>query len=151
MPTPEELAADAQQLAHSEPSGSLASTVEQMLNKKRQLDAIEAQKSALQKEYDELRKVIVPRMLADEGLTGAKFPFGTLSLRHSMRASVPVERRAECREWCYANGHEDMLTVHASTVLGLANELVEQGQPVPDFISTYTEEVAVLTSTRKGA
>lgn len=149
-PSPEQLLADAQADVVEAPA-DLAETVEQMIAVKRQIDALDAQKSALNKTYDELRKVTVPRLMADLGVTGAKFPFGTLSLRSKLYARVPKERQQDCRDWCLTNGHADLLTVHASTVLGLASELVENGQPVPDFISTYTEETAVLTNTKKGA
>lgn len=149
MPTPAELAADAEStIADAAQAPGLAALVEQLVELKASLDAIEEHRKEIQEQYDELRKRYIPEKLNELGLTGAKLPQGTLSMRHTMRASVPKERRGECREWCLTHGHEDLLTVHSSTILGLANELVEQGASVPEFISTYVEEVAVLTRSR---
>lgn len=149
-PSPEMLAADAvETIADGAAAPGLAELVDQLVGLKDQIDTLEQEKKGLQERYDALRKQAIPEKLHELGLTGAKFPVGTLALHNKMYARVPKEMQAECRTWCLAHGHEDLLTVHSSTILGLASELVENGTPVPAFITTYTEPMAVLT--RKGA
>jgi seryl-tRNA synthetase len=143
MPTPEELAADAAADA-VEASPGLNVLVERMVDLKSQLDALEANRKEVQKDYDDLRKRLLPQVLGDQGWSNVKTPLGTLSLRTKTYASVPKEQRAEFWVWCHANGIMG-LAVEAAGVLSLYNALVERGEPVPDCIRTYHEETAVLT------
>lgn len=145
MPSLEELAADA---AAEAPDASRGTTVlvEKMVELKEQLDAIETHQKEVQREYDTLRKRILPQVMADQGWTSVKTSFGTLSMRTKTYASVPKDQREAFWTWCIANGFA-VLAVEASAVLGIYNALVERGESVPDCIRTYHEEVAVLTRT----
>lgn len=147
MPTPEELAADAEAEAPEATLG-LVVLVEKLIELKAMSDAAESHAKSLKAEYDALRKKYLPQLMADRGLTAARTPLGTLSLRTKTYASVPKDQREAFWAWSAANGFA-VLAVEPSAALGIYNTLVERGEPVPDCIRTYQEEVAVLT--RKGA
>lgn len=146
MPSVEELAADA---AAEAPDASQGMTVlvEKMVELKAQLDAMETHRKAVQKEYDDLRKRLLPQVLGDQGLTSVKTPLGTLSVRYRSHATVPKDRQQECRDWCRANDCADLLTLEPTTAQWLVNSLITEGEPIPDFIRVFNEATAVLTRT----
>lgn len=147
MPTPEELAADA---AAEVPEATLGLTVlvEKLAELKAQSDAAEAHAKSVKAEYDALRKKTLPQVMGDQGLSSVKTPLGTLSVRIRTYASVPANRREDARKWLIESDYAHMLTLEPAAALTLANAFIADGDPVPDFIRTYHEEVAVLT--RKG-
>lgn len=143
---PEQFAADAD--AEILPGASvpgLAGLVARMSTMKASLDDLEAQQTALKREYDDVRKRQVPAALAAAGLTAAKFLSGTLSLRSKTYAHVAKGKRRECIDWLRLTGNEEVLTVQPTALLALVNELIADGWPVPEFIQMYVEEIAVLT------
>lgn len=147
MPTPEQLAADAEEFIPADPPATLGMTVlvERLVELKAQLDAIEMHRKEVQSDYDDLRKRYLPQVLSDKGLTSVRTPLGLLSLRYKTRASVPASRRDECRAWLLANDYGHLLTLEPAAALTLYNAFVADGEPYPDFIQTYHEGVAVLT------
>src|SRR4051812_23041110 len=110
MPTPEELAADAFEEI-PEASSGLNVLVSRLVELKAQLDATDAHRKAVQQDYDQLRKRLIPDALNDNGLAGAKTPLGTLSIRSRSWATVPAAKRDEARAWLTANGYAHMLTL----------------------------------------
>jgi phage FluMu gp28-like protein len=144
MPTPEELAADATVEAYEATPG-LTVLVVKYAELKAQLDAMETNRKEVQAEFDKLRKEYLPHALTDYGVTCARTPLGTVSVRTKTHASVPANRRDECREWCLAKGLGAFLTLEPTNAVSIAQDLIEHGQPVPDFIRLFNEEVAVLT------
>lgn len=151
MPTPEELAADIEaEIAPGMAVPGLTELVTQMAGLKSTLDGLELQLKDLQREYDALRKVTIPRVLHGAAITNARFFSGILSLRHKTYARVPKAREAEARRWFIDSDYAHLLTVQPTALRALVTQLVEGGQPVPDFIQMYTEEMAALT-VHKGA
>jgi len=144
MPTPEELAADATVEAYEATPG-LTVLVVKYAELKAQLDAMEANRKEVQAEFDKLRKEYLPHALTDYGVTCARTPLGTVSVRTKTHASVPANRREEAREWLNAHSFAHMLTLEPAAALTVANALIGDGLPVPDFIRLFNEEVAVLT------
>lgn len=149
MPTPEQLAADA--LSEVIPGVSvpgLAELVTQMFALKQRLDEIETQEKALRKEYDEVRKVLIPAKLHEAGLTKAQFLVGTLSLRSKTYPRVPKGRQSEAVEWFYQNGGCEHLVVSPTALRDFVDVRVATGREIPPFVEMFTEEMAVLTVPR---
>lgn len=144
MPTPEELAADATEET-PEASAGLNVLVSRMVELKAQLDAIDTHRKAVQQDYDQLRKRLIPDALNDNGLTGAKTPLGTLSIRSRSWATVPAARQHVAVGWCQGQGLDEFVGIEPSKALALYKALVADGRPIPDFINVFTEETAVLT------
>jgi hypothetical protein len=144
MPTPEELATDATVEAYEATPG-LTVLVSKYAELKSQLDAIEVHRKEVQAEFDKLRKEYLPHALTDYGVTSARTPLGTISVRTKTHAAVPANRRDEARRWLIESDYAHMLTLEPAAALTLANAFIADGDPVPDFIRLFHEEVAVLT------
>jgi hypothetical protein len=144
MPTPEELAADAAEDTPEATAGLLV-LIEKMIDLKAQLDAIEEHQREVRAEYNVLRTRYLPQALGDRGLTSVKTPLGTLTIRSKIHASVRATHREDARLWLIANGYTHLLTLEPAAALTLANAFIADGDPVPSFITLFTEETAVLT------
>lgn len=144
MPTPEQLAADATVEAYEATPG-LTVLVLKYAELKAQLDAMEANRKEVQAEFDKLRKEYLPHAMTDYGVTCARTPLGTVSVRTKTHASVPANRRDDARKWLIESDYGHLLNLEPAAALMLANAFIADGDPVPDFIRLFHEEVAVLT------
>ncbi len=104
----------------------------------------------VQKEFDTIRKSILPEKIENSGLdspvnvTGV----GKISLRAEIFASIRSERKEEAKDWLVSNGHEALIkeTVNASTLKAFVKEQLENGEEIPDelfLVTPYT--MATLT------
>lgn len=148
MPSPEELAADRDAETDMHGTTTIEALAEQLAACKQQLDAMEAETKELRQTYDELRKTRLPAALHAAGVVAARLPLGTLSLRHRTHASVRADKQDEAREWCFLTGQSRFLTVSPAMAQALANACIEDGKPLPGWISTYTEEIATITRSK---
>lgn len=58
-----------------------------------------------------------------------------LSLRGACYPTV--KNKEEFNMWIHANGYEDALTMHPSTLKSLCKELLEEAKPLPDGVEAY--------------
>lgn len=148
MPSAEELAADAA-LETPEATPGLTVLIERYVELKAQVEASEEHLRGLRQDYNLLRQRYLPEALADHGLSRVTTPYGTISVRSKIHASVPVAKRKEARRWLVDSEYAHLLVLEPSAALTLVNALIAAGDPIPDFIRVFTEEMAVLTT--KGA
>lgn len=144
-----------------EPTGSVAQLVAlaQEMNRLRlQLDLLDVERTQLQREYDELRKVKIPDEMQRLGLSG-KDGRGSFSLadgskvflRANVHASVDKARVHEFHDFLRNNNLGAMIqeSVHPQTLKAWAKEWVEEGRELPSCLRQYVESTAVLSQPKK--
>jgi len=118
---------------------------------KEELDLLKASTSAVQKEFDILRKEVLPEKMEETGFDNVKVTgVGRISLRAEMYASIKADHKEQAYEWLVSEGHEDLIkpTVNASTLKAFCKEQISEGVELPDeFFSVTPFTMATLTKT----
>lgn len=97
--------------------------------------------SELQKEFDNLRQVVIPDEMDAAGISSANFPgIGRLTLTADLFAGIQPEQQQAAYQWLHDNGHGDLIKdyVHPSTLKAFIKELMEQGENLPEELFKAT-------------
>lgn len=95
------------------------------------------QQSGFQKEFDVLRKDIIPAKLDEMGLDGAPITgIGRISLRAEVYASIVKDQKDEAYAWLAEHGHGALIkdTVNASSLKAWMKEQLANGEELPEEI-----------------
>ncbi len=116
---------------------------------KEALDEQKAKTTELQKQYDYLRKVAVPRIVEDSGLESPVNIKGVckISVRPEIYASINSEKKPEAYAWLEEHGHGDIIgpTVNSSTFKAFCKEAMKQGEELPpEFFRIEPYDMAVI-------
>lgn len=118
---------------------------------KDQLADLKDTASSLQKEFDILRKEILPEKMDETGFDNVKVTgIGRISLRPELYASIVADKKAEALEWLAESGFGDIIkpTVNASTFKAFCKEQILEGTELPDELFSVTPyTMATLTKT----
>lgn len=112
-----------------------------MAQTRRELDDAKAQAAGHQKEWDVLRKIVIPNKMEELGIESVRITgVGTVSSRADAYCTVPSGKKIELMEWFRDNGMEDMVTetVNSSTLKAWVKEQIIEGNPVPDDIINFS-------------
>lgn len=116
---------------------TLQERAQQFLVLKTQLEVAKAETSAIQKEFDNLRQVIIPDEMDTAGISSVNFPgIGRLTLTADLFAGIQPEQQQAAYQWLRDNGHADLIKdyVHPSTLKAFIKELMERGENLPEEI-----------------
>lgn len=120
-------------------------------NFKAALGDLKEKSAEIQKEFDILRKEILPEKMDEVGFDNVNITdVGRISLRAEMYASIIADKKEEGYEWLRENGHGDMIkpTVNNSTFKAFCKEQMSEGVELPDeFFSVTPYTMATLTKT----
>lgn len=119
---------------------NLRQLAERMKATRAELDDTKADASALQKEWDSLRKKWLPKKMEEMGIVDVRFEgVGTVSERTDAYCTTPAKNKAALYEWLNENGHGDLITdtVNASTLKAFIKEQILEGNDVPDHIVNF--------------
>ena len=105
-----------------------------MAQKKYELDEVTAEKTALQKEYDELRIQIIPERMEEQGVQNITLKgVGRLSCTGDLRVSVLAANRVDLHDWMRGNDHAELVTntINSSTLKAWVKEQIREGEEYP--------------------
>lgn len=127
--------------------------MQELAEKFRELQAAlkdsKAVSSEIQKEFDYLRKSILPDKMEELGFDTVNITgVGRISLRAEMYASIVAEQKEAAFAWLSENGHGALIkdTVNASSLKAFMKEQINLGEIFPEELfncSPYT--MATLT------
>ena len=116
---------------------------------KEQLTDLKATSSGIQKEFDILRKEVLPEKMEETGFDNVKVSgVGRISLRAEIYASILADHKDEAFEWLINEGHKDLIkdTVNASTFKAFCKEQITEGVELPEELFSITPyTMATLT------
>ena len=128
---------------------SIAELGAAMKSKKDELARLKEAASLVQKEFDALRKHIIPEDMEKIGLDSVKITgVGRLSIRGELYASIIGERKEDAFEWLKNNEYADVIKpgVNSSTLKALLKECILNGVEIPDELFTVTPyDMATIT------
>ncbi len=107
-------------------------------------DKLEEEKAVAtktQKEYDRLRKEVIPEVAEDHGITSMNISgIGRLGIRPELYVSIEKDHKEEAYDWLRENNHEDLIqgTVNASTLKAFVKEQIKNGEELPDDLFVIT-------------
>ena len=117
--------------------------------KKLELEASKAASTAVQLEYDLLRKKIVPEAMEKAEIESVKLKdVGRLSCRPEVYASIPADKKDAAMEWLKENGMGDIVKegVNSSALKSLVKECIVNAVELPEELFTVSPYgVAVVT------
>ena len=120
-----------------------------MKSKKDELTCLKEASTEVQKEFDALRKHIVPEAMENAGIDSVKLKdVGRLSTRGEIYASIVAEDKTQAYDWLINNEFADVIKpgVNASTLKALLKECIMNGVEIPEELfkaEPYT--MAVIT------
>jgi len=105
-----------------------------MAEVKAEKDAADELLTDLNKKYDYLRFVHVPKCMEDQGIENIRLAgVGLIYLSPVLRARINKDRKKEAYEWLYDNGHADLITntVNAQTLSSAVKEMMRKNEQFP--------------------
>lgn len=128
---------------------TVAEAAHVMAQLKEQLEEAKAYASSIQKDYDTLRKVILPKKMEEAGLDSMVVTdVGRINVRPELYTSVIKGRNEEAHHWLQTNGYDAAVkeTVNSSSLKAILKECMGSGVIVPDSIFKITAyEMATIT------
>jgi hypothetical protein len=122
-----------------------------MAGLKEQLEDAKAYASAIQKDYDILRKTVLPAKMEDAGLDSMVVTgVGRINVRPEMYTSVIKGQNEEAHHWLRENGYDAIVkeTVNSSSLKAILKECMKEGTIIPDNVFKVTPyEMATITKT----
>lgn len=119
---------------------------------KKQLAEARAYATSLQKDFDQIRKSLLPELMEDASIDAiAVESIGRISIRTDMYVSLNKDAKAEAMQWLTENGHECAVkpTVNATSLKAIIKEAYQQGQEIPSHLfNVEPYEMATLTATK---
>jgi len=109
-------------------------------------------KSALQAEFDALRKRLVPNKMESMGIESVRIEgVGTLSLATDAYCSTPADERQNLKDWLRANEAGDLIaeTVNASTLKAFIKEQTLEGNEIPPMVKFDPYTYSKITGGKK--
>lgn len=97
--------------------------------------------STINKRYDYLRLIAVPKRFEDEGITNMKVEgVGRVGLTPDLYASIAPDQKGAAYEWLSDNGHGDVIqpTVNSSTLKALMKSIIKSGEEIPSELFKVT-------------
>ena len=108
---------------------------------KEKLEQLKLQTSEAQKEFDEAENKLLELMSAQGKDATAKYEgLGYVSVTKPMvYASCVKDNEGQLFEYLKKDGRSDLIkeAVNARSLSGYVKELIEQGNPIPEFINYY--------------
>lgn len=155
----DEMARDVAEAAPTEPDeqdrSKLDALTQQMVDVRLELDEVTERKAALEKRWNELRRVEMPELMQRLGMIGpdgkGRFTHASgakIHLQVEVFANVRATDRDDFYTWLRDNNHGDLIkeTVHHQTLVAFAKELLRDGKTVPGgLLQVETGSKAVLT------
>jgi hypothetical protein len=114
-------------------------SIRQMSSLREVKDQIEEDLKAVNKQYDYLRFVHIPKCMEDEGIENMRITgIGMCYLSPVVRARINPERKTDAYEWLEDNGHGDIVTetVNAQTLSSVVKQLLAKNETVPADLIT---------------
>lgn len=115
-----------------------------------ELEAVNDRKKDLQKDYDTLRRTLIPEAMDDDGVRSLTVDgVGQIQLRSDVFASIAAEHKQEAFDWLTGTGHGGLIkeAVHTGTLKALMKELIKTGVELPPEscikVTPYTQAVLV--------
>jgi len=111
---------------------------------KDRIDELSKEKTSMQKEFDLIRKSLLPERMEDEGIQNLTLKgIGRVSLRPELYVSIPADSKPLAYEWLKEHGYASLVTpyVQPSTLKAWAKEQIEHGVELPEdlfVVSPYT-------------
>jgi hypothetical protein len=115
------------------PQTAKEAIVQMSLTRKAKDEAEETLKQ-IDKEYDYLRMVHVPRMMENEGIENLRLTgIGLIYLQAVVRARVNSQNKAQAYQWLEDNGHGGLVTetVNAQSLSSAVKEMLSKNEEVP--------------------
>lgn len=129
----------------------LGSLAQLYMDTRSELDDHKAQTASVQKKFDYIRKVALPRLMEDMGIdTVTVKGLGRVSIRAELYASIPVEHREEAYAWLEEHGYGDLInpTVNSSSFKAFCKEAMRQGEELPsELFKIEPFDMATITKT----
>lgn len=97
--------------------------------------------STINKRYDYLRLIAVPKRFEDDGITNMKVEgVGRVGLTSDLYASIAPDQKGAAYEWLSDNGHGDVVqpTVNSSTLKALMKSIIKSGEEIPSELFKVT-------------
>ena len=128
----------------------LIGLAERFRDLKNELEDRKAETSILQKEFDLIRKELLPTKIEDSGLdTPVNLKgIGRISIRQELYTSIVADKKDEAYAWLEESGNDGLIksTVNASTLKAFIKEQMQLGEEIPDDLFNVTPyEMATLT------
>ena len=114
---------------------------------KERIDRGEELLKELKAERDKLELSVLPGLMENAEIESVKLEgIGTLYTVTKPKVSVLVADQPAFYSWLKENGHGDIIkeTVHYQTLNSWAKEILEQGNPVPEWCKVFHETRAVI-------
>lgn len=119
----------------------LLGAVEKMKELRGTLDAIKAQKTLHQADFDALRLHIIPALMDEDGITNVTFDeVGRVTLTGDVYASIPAPKAEMAFKWLRDNNHGGLIkeTVNSGTLKAFIKNQIKKGEEIPDDIFKVT-------------
>lgn len=125
----------------------------EMQSLKDKIDDLRAQEKEVRERYDKLRLDVIPDLMTKVGIVDdtGKGRFtnsegALISLRTDLHAGYRKADEPRVFAWLRERGMGDVIkeTVHHGTFRALAREMLADGAPFPEFVTTYYETSATL-------
>ena len=118
----------------SKPDKPIISAAKQFKTLKVKIDALKAETTELQKEYDRLRFQELPDLMVDSELEKLTVTdVGTLYLTDDIRAAVVPENKDDALTWLDDQGYGDLVkpTIASASLKSLIKDRLEKGEALP--------------------
>lgn len=120
-----------------------------MVAKKSAVDDLKKRKEEAQKEYDVLRKLVIPEVMENLGIEKPVIKgVGRLTVRPDIYAGIVSGKKDEAYQWLQDNDHGDLIqdTINSSTLKAFLKEQMTAGAEIPeDLFKCDPYEMAVIT------
>lgn len=117
---------------------------------KERIDALKAETTELQKEFDQLRFRVLPDLMVDNELEKLTVTdVGTLYLTDDIRAAVVPENKDDALVWLDDHGYGDLVKPNIATasLKSLIKDRIEKGEATPQDL--FKVDVFTRASLRK--
>ena len=116
---------------------SIAQLASHMKSVKEDLEVSKAHTSGLQKEWDTLRKIVIPEKLDEMGLDSG---VGTVSKRYDAYCTIVPGAQDSLQIWLQERGDGDIVkpTVNSSTLKAHMKELFSEGEEIPEAYVNFS-------------
>jgi hypothetical protein len=110
-------------------------------------EGLEASEKLVNARIKQLETEIIPQLMDENSID--KFTVegvGTIFQQVKVYASVKAEFTETFHNWLRENGHDDLIkpTVHPSTLKSFAQEQLEAGEELPEWLTAYKVPTAML-------
>lgn len=120
---------------------TLQERAQQFLALKTQLECAKDVVTALQKDFDTLRRITIPDEMEAAGISSANFPgIGRLTVTADLFASIRPDQQLAAYDWLEQHGHGDLINayVHPSTLKAWLKEQMQAGEEFPEELFEAT-------------